>query len=172
MSGAESFRRGRVYVHRPATALEAADHASVELVASGPGFETPGNDEHDRVGIRSHPSILRLSYRTIQSSRVGLPSDRLPADALASAMAGFVAVTGFALLSRAAQPLSGWYPIKSAGVFAVVMLVALGHLRTHYPFARFGSAKPAHRARARDLSRCSRAWLANPHCRRSPRPPQ
>jgi phosphatidylglycerophosphate synthase len=79
---------------------------------------------------------------------VGLPSDRLPADALASSMAGFVAVMGFAWLSRAAQPLSGWYPIKSAGVFSVVMLVALGRLRTHDSFARFGSANQLTAARA------------------------
>jgi phosphatidylglycerophosphate synthase len=79
---------------------------------------------------------------------VRLPHKRLPANALATEMAGLVAVMCLAWLARAELPLSVSYPIKAAGLFSLVMLLALGHLRGHHPFAQFGPANQLTTARA------------------------
>jgi len=79
---------------------------------------------------------------------VQVSDERLPTHAIATLMAGLVAVMGLALLARQELPLSIWYPIKSAGLFSLVMLLALGHLRGHHPFAQFGSANQVTATRA------------------------
>jgi phosphatidylglycerophosphate synthase len=76
------------------------------------------------------------------------PDERLPAHAIATGMAGLVAVTSLALLARAELPLSGWYPVKAAALFTVIMLLALGHLREYHPFVRLGSANQVTTVRA------------------------
>ena len=55
---------------------------------------------------------------------------------------------GLAWVAGAELPLGVWYPIKAAGLFSLIMLVALGYLREHHPFARFGSANQLTTARA------------------------
>jgi phosphatidylglycerophosphate synthase len=71
---------------------------------------------------------------------VRLPHQRPFFSALATEVAGLVAVVCLALVARAELALTVWYPIKAAALFAVVMLLALGHVRRHHPFARFGPA--------------------------------
>jgi phosphatidylglycerophosphate synthase len=79
---------------------------------------------------------------------VRLPDKHLVASALAAGTAGLVAVLGLALVARAVLPLGAWYPVKAAALFSVVMLFALGHVRGHHPFARFGPANQLTTVRA------------------------
>ncbi len=44
--------------------------------------------------------------------------------------------------------MGAWYLLKAAGVFAVVVAVALPYLRTHHPHGRFGTANTITTARA------------------------
>ena len=74
--------------------------------------------------------------------------DPLPDSALTTETAGLVGVVGLALVARAELPLSAWYPVKAAGLFSLVMLLALGHLRGHHPFAQFGPANQLTTVRA------------------------
>ena len=69
-----------------------------------------------------------------------LPTERLPAHALATALAALVAVICLAWLAQLELALSVWYPIKAAGLFSLATLLALGRLRAHHPFAQFGPA--------------------------------
>jgi phosphatidylglycerophosphate synthase len=100
------------------------------------------------VAIVSHTPIVWLSPTTIQSSRVRLPQERLPTNALATETTGLVAAVCLAMAARAELPLSVWYPIKTAGLFSLVMLLALAHVGRHHPFAQFGSANQLTTARA------------------------
>jgi phosphatidylglycerophosphate synthase len=79
---------------------------------------------------------------------VRLPDKHLAASALAAGTAGLVAVVGLALVARAVLPLGAWYPVKAATLFSVVMLFALGQVRRHHPFARFGPANQVTTLRA------------------------
>jgi phosphatidylglycerophosphate synthase len=74
--------------------------------------------------------------------------DLLFRSALTTETAGLVAVVGLALVARAELTLSAWYPIKAAGLFSIVMLLALVRLRGHHPFAQFGPANQLTTARA------------------------
>jgi phosphatidylglycerophosphate synthase len=76
------------------------------------------------------------------------PHDPLSISAVATGTAGLVAVVCLALVARAELPLGWWYPVKAAGLFSIVMLLVLGHLRGHHPFARFGPANQLTTARA------------------------
>jgi hypothetical protein len=42
------------HVNRPAARAEADDHATVVLVATGPGLDTPGNDDDNGAVIVPH----------------------------------------------------------------------------------------------------------------------
>jgi phosphatidylglycerophosphate synthase len=59
-----------------------------------------------------------------------------------------MAVVCLALAARADLSLGAYYPLEAAGLFSVVMLLALGHLRGRHPFARFGPANQLTAARA------------------------
>jgi phosphatidylglycerophosphate synthase len=74
--------------------------------------------------------------------------DRLPTDALTTETAGLIAVMCLAWVARADLSLSASYPLKAAGLFAVVMILTLGHLRGRHPFERFGPANQLTTARA------------------------
>jgi phosphatidylglycerophosphate synthase len=62
-------------------------------------------------------------------------------------MAGLVAVIGLAWLAYTELALGIWYPIKAAGLFSLVMLLALGYLRGRHPFPQFGPANQLTTAR-------------------------
>jgi phosphatidylglycerophosphate synthase len=79
---------------------------------------------------------------------VPLSTERLPANALATALAALGAVIGLAWLARLELALSVWYPIKVGGLFALAILLALGRLRGHHPFAQFGTANQVTTVRA------------------------
>jgi phosphatidylglycerophosphate synthase len=79
---------------------------------------------------------------------VCLPDERLPTSAIATEATGLIAVVCLALAARSALPLSPWYPVKAGVLFSVVMLLALGHLRGHHPFVRFGVANQVTTVRA------------------------
>ena len=74
--------------------------------------------------------------------------DRLLASAVAAELVGLLAVACLAVVARAYLPLSVWYPIKAAGLFAIVMVVTLASLGRHHLFARFGFANQLTTARA------------------------
>jgi phosphatidylglycerophosphate synthase len=76
------------------------------------------------------------------------PLPRLPVRSLSTATAGLIAVVCLASAARTVLSLGAYYPLKAAGLFSVVMLLALGHLRGHHPFARFGLANQITTARA------------------------
>jgi phosphatidylglycerophosphate synthase len=63
-------------------------------------------------------------------------------------MTGLVAVVCLAVVARAELPLTVWYPIKAAGLFSLVMLLVLAHVRGHHPFTQFGPANQLTTARA------------------------
>jgi len=72
----------------------------------------------------------------------------LPAHPLPTATVGLIAVVCLASAARADLSLGAYYPLKAAGLFSVVMLLTLGHLRGRHPFARFGPANQLTTARA------------------------
>jgi phosphatidylglycerophosphate synthase len=79
---------------------------------------------------------------------VPLSTERLPTNALATGLAALVAVIGLAWLARLELALSVWYSIKAAGLSSLVLLLALGRLREHHPFAHFGPANQITTGRA------------------------
>ena len=58
-----------------------------------------------------------------------------------------MAVLCLALVARAELPLSAWYPVKAAGLFSLVMALAIGGLHGHHVFAEFGAANQVTTAR-------------------------
>ena len=69
-----------------------------------------------------------------------LPDAPLRASAVATVVLGFAAAIAIAELARAVLPLGGIYAVKAGAIFSIVMIVALGFLPRHHPFARFGPA--------------------------------
>jgi phosphatidylglycerophosphate synthase len=94
------------------------------------------------------PQFCGLFHPRYNPNSVGLPNNRLPASALGTATAGLVAVVCLAMVARAVLPLSAWYPVKAGALFSIVMLLALGHVRGHHPFAQFGPANQVTTVRA------------------------
>jgi phosphatidylglycerophosphate synthase len=76
------------------------------------------------------------------------PPDPLFISALRTAITGLVVLMCLALAARAVLPLGLWYPVKAGGLFAVTMVIAIGGLREHHPFPRFGPANQLTVARA------------------------
>jgi phosphatidylglycerophosphate synthase len=90
-----------------------------------------------------------VAFRTtIQSEPVRVLIDPLQTRALATATAALLTVVCLAWIARAALSLGAYYPPKAAGLFAVVMLLAIGHIRGHHPFEQFGPANLITTARA------------------------
>ena len=50
-------------------------------------------------------------------------------------------------MARVGLHLGALYPVKAGAVFALVMLIAIGFLGEHHPFARFGPANQTTTAR-------------------------
>jgi phosphatidylglycerophosphate synthase len=69
-----------------------------------------------------------------------LPDAPLRASAVATVVACLAAAIGVAEAARLVLPVGNLYAIKAAAIFSIVMLVALGFLPRHHPFARFGPA--------------------------------
>ena len=69
-----------------------------------------------------------------------LPAAPLRASAVATVVAGFAGAIAIAELARGVLPVGGIYAVKAGAIFSIVMLVALGFLPRHHPFARFGPA--------------------------------
>jgi hypothetical protein len=97
---------------------------------------------------RTSVEFCSLFHARYNPNSVGLPNNRLPASALGTATAGLVAVVCLAMVARAVLPLSAWYPVKAGALFSIVMLLALGHVRGHHPFAQFGPANQVTTVRA------------------------
>jgi phosphatidylglycerophosphate synthase len=68
--------------------------------------------------------------------------------AIATELAGLAAVVGLSLWARAALELGDAYPLKTAALFAIVLLLVVASLRDQHPFARFGVANQITTARA------------------------
>lgn len=69
-----------------------------------------------------------------------LPAAPLRASAVAAVVAGFAGAIAIAELARGVLPVGGIYAVKAGAIFSIVMIVALGFLPRHHPFARFGPA--------------------------------
>ena len=67
-----------------------------------------------------------------------LPDAPLRTSVVRTHALGLVAVLTLAAAARAALDLSALYPLKAAAVFAVGSVLALGFVREHHPFERFG----------------------------------
>jgi phosphatidylglycerophosphate synthase len=59
---------------------------------------------------------------------------------MTSTLAGLVAIVALADLARTALPLGDRYPLKAAGLFALISGLSIGFLQQHHPFSRFGAA--------------------------------
>jgi phosphatidylglycerophosphate synthase len=71
----------------------------------------------------------------------------LPAAALTTQTAAVIAVLCLAWVARTGLSLGACYPLKAGGLFCVVTVLALGHLRGRHPFERFGPANQLTTAR-------------------------
>jgi phosphatidylglycerophosphate synthase len=69
-----------------------------------------------------------------------LPDAPLRASAVATLVAGFAATIAMAQAARLAMPVGNLYALKAAAIYSTIMLIALGFLPRHHPFARFGPA--------------------------------
>jgi phosphatidylglycerophosphate synthase len=69
-----------------------------------------------------------------------LPAAPLRASAVATLVAGFAGTIGLAVAARLALPVGNLHAIKAVAIYSIVMLIALGFLPRHHPFARFGPA--------------------------------
>jgi phosphatidylglycerophosphate synthase len=69
-----------------------------------------------------------------------VPDSPLRASAITSKLVGLVAVVALANAARGALPLGDRYPLKAAGLFALIMGLSIGFLQQHHPFTRFGAA--------------------------------
>ena len=77
-----------------------------------------------------------------------LPDAPLRASAVASSLVALAAVAALAAAARASLPVSAMYAAKSSAAFAALVLVSLGFLQQHHPFARFGPANQVTTMRA------------------------
>jgi phosphatidylglycerophosphate synthase len=69
-----------------------------------------------------------------------VPDSPLRASAITSKLVGLVAVVALANAARVVMPLGDRYPLKAAGLFALIMGLSIGFLQQHHPFSRFGAA--------------------------------
>lgn len=69
-----------------------------------------------------------------------VPDSPLRASVMTSTLAGLVAIASLADLARTALPLGAFYPLKAAGLFALIASLSIGFLQQHHPFSRFGAA--------------------------------
>ena len=69
-----------------------------------------------------------------------MPDAPLRASAAATTLSALAAVALLAASARANLPVGPLYPVKAPAAFALAMIVSLGFLQHHHPFARFGAA--------------------------------
>jgi phosphatidylglycerophosphate synthase len=81
------------------------------------------------------------------ATRWHLPDRPLRGSVIAAVTSGIIAVAGVAWALRASLHLSAAYPLKATGLFALVMLGAIGFARASHPFPRFGPANQITTAR-------------------------
>ncbi len=77
-----------------------------------------------------------------------LPDAPLRASAAATKITALAALVALAAAARATLALTPFYAVKAAVAFAAAMLLSVGYLRAHHPFARFGAANQITTARA------------------------
>jgi phosphatidylglycerophosphate synthase len=77
-----------------------------------------------------------------------LPGAPLRASAVSTTFVGFCLVVSLAAAARIGLPVSGLYAWKAPAAFALSMIVSLGFLQQHHPFARFGPANQVTTIRA------------------------
>jgi phosphatidylglycerophosphate synthase len=77
-----------------------------------------------------------------------LPAAPLRASAVTTLVAGFAAAIGLAEAARLALPVGNLFATKAVAAYSIVMLLALGFLPRHHPFARFGPANQVTTLRA------------------------
>lgn len=77
-----------------------------------------------------------------------LPDAPLRASAVASTLAGLVAVLALANGARVELSLGDRYPVKAAALFTAVMGFSIGFLQRYHPFTRFGAANQVTTLRA------------------------
>jgi phosphatidylglycerophosphate synthase len=76
-----------------------------------------------------------------------LPDAPLRASVVTAKVFGLAIVVALASMIRAGLHLGQLYPLKAGGIFLGVMLIAIGFLREHHPFACFGPANETTTAR-------------------------
>lgn len=69
-----------------------------------------------------------------------LPDAPLRASAVSTKFVGLCAIVSLATAARTGLPVSALYAWKAPAAFSVLMLVSLGFVQQHHPFARFGPA--------------------------------
>src|SRR3954471_21539170 len=69
-----------------------------------------------------------------------LPDAPLRTSAVATKLSALVAVALLAAAARSGLPVGPLYAFKAPAAFAALMIVSLGFLQQHHPFARFGAA--------------------------------
>src|SRR3979411_3073232 len=69
-----------------------------------------------------------------------LPDAPLRASVITAKLVGLIAVVALANAARLILPLGDRYPLKAAGLFALVVGLSIGFLRHPHPFQRFGAA--------------------------------
>jgi phosphatidylglycerophosphate synthase len=69
-----------------------------------------------------------------------LPDAPLRASAVTTELVGLLGVFALASVARTGLPVGALYAFKASAAFAAVMLLSLGFLQRHHPFARFGPA--------------------------------
>jgi len=77
-----------------------------------------------------------------------LPEAPLRSSIVSTKLVGLCAVVSLAAAARTGLPVSGLYTWKAPAVFAIAMLVSLGFVQQHHPFARFGPANQVTTIRA------------------------
>ncbi|MQA31536.1 MAG: CDP-alcohol phosphatidyltransferase family protein [Luteitalea sp.] len=88
-------------------------------------------------------SCARYNPETVSmiSVRWQLPADPLRLSAIATQGTAMIAVVALGTLVRdSGLPVSAWYPLKAAAVFAGIMGIALLRLHGHHPHGSFGPA--------------------------------
>jgi len=77
-----------------------------------------------------------------------LPDAPLRSSAVATKSIVLLIGVGLAAAARTGLPVGALYAVKAPLAFAVMMLLSLGYLQQHHPFARFGSANQITTVRA------------------------
>src|SRR5262249_3136112 len=86
--------------------------------------------------------------RQMNATTWRLPDAPLRASAVATTSIALLAAVGLATAARAGLPVGAFYAVKVPVAFGATMLLSLGYLQQHHPFARFGPANQITTVRA------------------------